>query len=71
MKGHIRSRGPNTWELKFDLPTVDGARKSKFVTFKGTKRQAQDRLNKLMTQAQEGELASAPATLTTGAFLET
>ncbi|HXC15152.1 MAG TPA: tyrosine-type recombinase/integrase [Stellaceae bacterium] len=71
MKGHIRSRGPNVWELKFDLAADDGRRKTKYVTFKGTKRQAQDRLNKLMTQAQEGELAGAPATLTVSAYLAT
>ena len=48
--GHIRSRGPGSWELKFDTdrdPTA-GRRKTQYVTFKGTKKAAQVELARLI-----------------------
>jgi integrase len=48
--GHIRPRGPGSWELKFDAdrdPTT-GRRKTKYVTFKGTKKEAQVELARLI-----------------------
>jgi integrase len=48
--GHIRPRGPGSWELKFDAdrdPTT-GGRKTKYVTFKGTKKEAQVELARLI-----------------------
>jgi len=48
--GHIRPPGPGSWELKFDAdrdPTT-GRRKTKYVTFKGTKKEAQVELARLI-----------------------
>ena len=42
MTGHIRRRGENSWELKFDLGTdpQTGKRLTRYHSFKGTKREA-------------------------------
>jgi integrase len=45
MKGHIRRRGERSWELKFDVGTDTlGERRISYVSFKGTKREAQTKL---------------------------
>jgi len=43
MRGHIRRRGRRSWELKYELGTDPrtGRRVTKFVSFKGSKREAQ------------------------------
>jgi hypothetical protein len=35
-RGSIRRRGKASWELKFDVASDDGKRKTRFVSFKGT-----------------------------------
>lgn len=49
-KGHIRQRGKQSWELKFDADRdpVTGKRKIKYHSFKGTKREAQTKLAELI-----------------------
>ncbi|HML93254.1 Arm DNA-binding domain-containing protein [Methyloceanibacter sp.] len=49
-KGHIRPRGKQSWELKFDAgrDPVTGKRKIKYHSFKGTKREAQTKLAELI-----------------------
>ena len=46
-QGHIQQRGKQSWRLKFDLgrDPATGKRLSRFVTFKGTKREAQAELS--------------------------
>jgi hypothetical protein len=58
MKGHIRQRGANSWELKFDAgrDPVNGTRKIAYHSFKGTKRQAQAKLAELITSVGKGAL---------------
>lgn len=43
MTGHIRRRGKQSWELKFDAgnDAVTGKRKIRYQSFKGTKREAE------------------------------
>lgn len=56
MKGHLQQRGKNSFRLKFDAGRdgETGKRKTQFVTFRGTKRQAQTRLAELIAAvAQE------------------
>jgi integrase len=55
-QGHIRQRSHRSWELKFDLgrDPVTGKRISRFVTFQGTKREAQAELNRLLNRRNEG-----------------
>jgi integrase len=48
--GHIRPRGKNSWELKFDVDRdpATGRRKIRYASFKGTRRQAQVELARLI-----------------------
>jgi hypothetical protein len=61
-QGHIRQRGPQSWELKFDLghDPASGKRLSRYVTFKGTKREAQAELNRLLSRKAEGTYERNP-----------
>jgi integrase len=55
MNGSIRSRGKGTWELTLDLGRdAEGKRKRKFVTVKGTKAQAQQRLRAMLSLTDKG-----------------
>jgi integrase len=55
MKGHIRKRGANSWELKFDAGRDDaGRRKIRFVTVKGSKREAQAELARRLASVADG-----------------
>ena len=55
-QGHIRQRGERSWELKFDLgrDPLTGKRLSRFVSFQGTKREAQAECARLITAMKEG-----------------
>ena len=56
MKGHIRQRGKNSFELKFDADRdpLTGKRKIAYHSFKGTKRQAQTKLAELIAGVSDG-----------------
>lgn len=56
MKGHIRQRGANSFELKFDAERdpVSGKRRIKYHSFKGTKREAQKKLAELVAGVSTG-----------------
>jgi integrase len=54
MKGHIRRRGKNSFELKYDLERTDGTRRIVYKSVKGTKRAAQAELTRLLGQMQTG-----------------
>ena len=56
MKGHIRQRGKNSFELKFDAgrDPATGKRKIQYASFKGTKREAQIKLASLITSVGTG-----------------
>jgi hypothetical protein len=58
MTGHVRRRGERSWELKFDVG-VDGKgqRKTRYASFRGTKRDAEIELAKLIAAADAGTLA--------------
>jgi integrase len=62
-RGSIRRRGKASWELKFDVPNEDGQRRSKFVSYKGTKADAQKELTRLLAQRDGGTLVE-PSKLT-------
>jgi integrase len=69
--GHIRSRGKRSWELKFDLgrdPT-SGRRKTAYRNVKGTKREAQTELTRLLAERDRGSYID-PTKLTIADFLE-
>jgi integrase len=57
MSGHIRRRGKNSWALKFELETnpLTGKRRIRYATFRGSKREAQIELARLIAQHAAGE----------------
>jgi integrase len=70
MTGHIRQRGANTWELKFDTcADATGRRKTRYATFKGTKREAGQRLAELVAAEKNGASVD-PSRTTVAEFLE-
>jgi len=69
MTGHVRRRGARSWELKFDVGVdANGNRKIRYASFKGTKRDAQIELAKLIAAAAAGTLPD-PSKTTVGEYL--
>lgn len=58
MKGNITRRGVNSWRLKFDLgrDPKTGKRLTRFLTVRGTKKEAQAELNRLLAAQDAGVL---------------
>jgi integrase len=69
--GHIRRRGERSWELKYDLGTDPrtGKRRIRFVSFKGTKRDATLELARLIAEHATGNSVD-PSRTTVGEFLQ-
>ena len=68
MRGSIRRRGTNSFELRFDLERVNGKRRSRSVAFKGTFKEAQKELSRLLASADAGTLID-PSNMTVGEYL--
>jgi integrase len=74
MRGSVKQRSPGSWTLVFDLGyAIDPAtgqrrRRQKRVTFRGTKKAAQDHLTELLRAANRREYVERTA-LTTGEWL--
>lgn len=71
MRGHIRRRGKNSWELKFDIG-VDprtGKREIRYQSVKGTKKEAQAKLTELLSETARGILVD-PTKETVAAFAD-
>lgn len=66
MTGHVRRRGARSWELKYDVEAAPaGQRRIRYVSFKGTKRDAELELARLVAQEAGGEgVDPSKATLT-------
>jgi integrase len=69
-QGHIRQQGKGSWELKFDLgrDPISGKRISKYVTFRGNKRQAQAELTRLLASRDAGSYVD-PTKMTVAEYL--
>src|SRR5262245_28850136 len=54
--GHIRRRGKNSWELKFDVGAdpLSGKRRLRYASFKGSKRDAALELARLVAEHASG-----------------
>jgi integrase len=65
--GHVRRRGKNSWELKFDAgrDELTGKRITQFHSFKGTRKEAQNKLAELVAAVSKGEYVGK-STLTVG-----
>jgi integrase len=70
MRGSIIPRGKNnSWRLKFDAGVDDtGNRKTQYVTFRGTKKEARVRLTELVNSVNKGEFVEQTKT-TVGEFV--
>jgi integrase len=71
MSGSIRRRGERSWELKFDLGAdpLTGKRRSRYHSFKGTKRDAEAELVRLIASANRGDYVD-PSKTTLADFLD-
>lgn len=71
MTGHVRRRGERSWELKYDVgaDASTGRRKTRYASFKGTKRDAEIELAKLVAAASKGETVD-PSKITVAEFLD-
>ena len=69
-QGHIRPQGDGSWELKFDLgrDPLTGRRITKYATFRGTKRKAQEELTRLLSQRNDGTYVE-PTKMTVAQYL--
>ena len=69
-QGHIRAQGDGSWEIKFDLgrDPLTGRRITKYVTFRGTKRKAQEELTRLLGRRNEGSYVE-PTKMTMAQYL--
>lgn len=75
MRGSIRQRSKGSWRITLEFAYVDdpetgtSKRVQKFITFRGTKREAQDKLTDLLHDAQHGTFIE-PDKRTVGAWLD-
>jgi integrase len=55
MKGNLSERGLNSWRLKYDLePDGSGRRRTRYVTFKGTRKEAEAQAVKHLAAVADG-----------------
>src|SRR5262249_30031279 len=70
-RGHIRRRGQYSWELKFDAGRDHtGKRKIQYVSFKGTRREAQAKLTELLAAVGKGDYVE-PSKIVIADFVRT
>jgi hypothetical protein len=65
MRGHIRKRGANSWELKYDIVRAEGGRHTVYRSVKGTRREAAAELARLLARVADGGHVD-PSKLTVG-----
>src|SRR5262249_24389311 len=70
MRGHIRRRGRNSWEIKFDVAPVNGKRQTRTQTFRGALREAKDELARQLAQVADGGFVH-PCRMTVAEYLRT
>src|SRR6516165_10086224 len=59
MRGHIRKRGRNSFELKFEVERTDGKRQTRFKTVRGNLRGARDELARVLAKVVDGALVES------------
>jgi integrase len=59
MRGHIRKRGRNSFELKFEVERTDGKRQTRFKTVRGNLRGARDELARVLAKVADGALVES------------
>ena len=61
MRGNITRRGKLSWQIKFDVPSLDGKRQQRYATVKGSRQDAQKELTRLLAAADQGALPDPPS----------
>jgi Phage integrase, N-terminal SAM-like domain len=69
MSGNITRRGKTSWRLKFDVAGEDGVRRTRYVTVKGKRQEAERELTRLLSERNAGTLVDASKT-TLAAYLK-
>src|SRR5690606_14302789 len=70
MKGHLRKRGKSSWAIILDLGRDEnGKRRQKWHTVRGTRRDAEAELARLVHELNTGGYVE-PARMTVGDYLE-
>ena len=70
MRGSIRRRGKASFEIQVELDTgADGKRRRRFVSIKGSFKDAQRALAKLLADADGGSLPD-PSRMTVGEYMQ-
>jgi integrase len=63
MRGNITRRGKTSWRIKYDVPgAVPGKRETRYLTVRGTRRDANRELARLITAAHDGTLVEPSKT---------
>lgn len=72
MSGHVRQRSPGSWELRYSLGTnsASGRRKTATTTFRGSRKDAERELRRLLRSVDTGEHVD-PNRLTVREWLST
>jgi integrase len=69
MRGNITRRGRRSWRLKFDVERVDGRRQCRYITVKGTRKDAEAELARVMHEVNTGT-AVDPSKITVAEWLD-
>jgi hypothetical protein len=69
VRGNIRKRGAGSWLLQIELERHGRKRRRRFVTVKGSRRDAERELTKLQAAADTGTLAGDPTNMTVGEYI--
>jgi integrase len=56
VRGNITRRGKSSWQLKFDVGSANGKRQTRYATVRGTHKDAQKELTRLLGAADAGTL---------------
>jgi len=70
-RGHIRRQSEDSWELKFDLgrDPLTGKRITKYATFRGTRKKAEEELTRRLSQRDQGTFVE-PTRQSLGQYLQ-
>jgi integrase len=68
MRGNVTRRGRASWRLKFDAPSVRTGRQTRYLTVRGTRRDAERELARLLAAAHDGMLVE-PSKVTLAEYL--
>jgi integrase len=72
MRGNITRRGKSSWRVKFDVGTdaVSGERRTRYVTIRGKRQDAERELARFLNEAHNGTLIE-PSKITVAEYLRT